>query len=297
MNIIGHKKISLGISSVLVIASIFMIFMFGFQLGIDFTGGTLWQIKFKDTKITKTELNEYFLLKGETGASVTAASGESFLIRLKEIDEAMHQALLSDVKNKFGDLEELQFETIGSTIGEEVQSRAITAFILVLITISLYVAFVFRKVSKPVSSWKYGIIALVTLFHDAIIPTGLMVVLRRFIHVEIDTNFIVAILVVIGFSIHDTIVVFDRIRENLILKKDTREKFEDIVNLSVNQTIVRSLNTSLTLVVVLVALLFLGSASLTNFILVILAGTIIGTYSSILVASPLLTLWKGNNKS
>ncbi|MEK7641173.1 MAG: protein translocase subunit SecF, partial [Patescibacteria group bacterium] len=163
---------------------------------------------------------------------------------------------------------------------------------LVLLAISLYVAFAFRKVSKPVSSWKYGIITLITLFHDALVPAGMFAVLGRLLNLEVDTNFVVAILVVVGFSVHDTIVVFDRIRENLRIAGSNVGDFSSLVNSSINQTFARSINTSLTLILTLVALYFLGPAALQYFVLTILVGVVMGTYSSIFIASPLLTVVK-----
>ena len=159
-----------------------------------------------------------------------------------------------------------------------------------LIGISLFIAFAFRKVSRPIRSWKYGVVTLVTLFHDVVIPAGLFAYLGRFYGVEADTNFIVALLVVMGFSVHDTIVVFDRIRENLLLGREGAGLAE-VVNKSINETLARSINTSVTLVLVLVALLLFGPATLTYFVLAILVGVILGTYSSIFVASPLLVIW------
>src|SRR3989344_4842638 len=183
MDIIKYKYIFLTFSGVLVLASIVSIAVFGLKQGIDLAGGTLWQIK----------------------------------IVVKEISEQDHQKYLDVLKQELGQIEELRFESIGSSIGNELRRRAIWAFILVLTGISAYVAFAFRKVSYPVKSWKYGIITLVTLFHDAVIPVGLYAFLGWFRGAEVDTNFIVALLVIIGFSVHDTIVVFDRIREKLKL--------------------------------------------------------------------------------
>ncbi len=162
---------------------------------------------------------------------------------------------------------------------------------MVLVGISLYVAFAFRKVSRPISSWKYGIITLVTLFHDVSIPAGFLVVLGKLKGVEIDTNSLVALLVIMGFSVHDTIVVFDRIRENLLLDRG-RSDFGTVINNSVNQTMARSINTSLTLFLVLIALFIFGPITLKYFILTLLIGTIAGAYSSIFVASPLLQVWQ-----
>jgi preprotein translocase subunit SecF len=294
MNIIKKKFWFLSVSGTLLIASIGAIALFGFRPGIDFSGGTLWQIRFTEKEVTLPEVKEFFVKDlGIENAIITAeTSGDSFVARVPEIKEQDHAAYLTKATKTFGAVDELRFETIGAAVGKELRGKAITAFILVLVGISIYIAFAFRKVSRPVSSWKYGIITLLTLFHDALIPAGLFAVLGRLMHVEVDTNFIVAILVVMGFSVHDTIVVFDRIRENLRLAGSSKFDFDELVNKSVNQTMARSINTSLTLVLVLIALYFFGSETLKYFVLTIGVGTIFGTYSSIFVASPLLTMWR-----
>ncbi len=293
MNIIGHKSIFLSVSGFLALAGVIVIAVFGFKPGIDFAGGTLWQVAFPDGGILKDELSGFLETDlGVSGAVVSEGEGNSFLIRASEIGESSHQNHLLSLQAKFGKIDELSFQTIGSAVGGELRRRAITAFVLVLLAISFYIAFAFRKVSRPVASWKYGLITLITLFHDALIPAGLMAVLGRTVNAEIDTNFIVAILVVMGFSVHDTIVVFDRVRENLRVAGSSVKDFSALVNASINQTIARSVNTSLTLVLVLLALLAFGPAHLMYFVLIITVGTIVGTYSSIFVASPLLTLWR-----
>jgi preprotein translocase subunit SecF len=294
MNIIGRKKIYLTISGAAVLASIAAIAVFGLRPGIDFTGGTLWQFSFSEGGVTRERTADFFRDELQIANAVITPepSSGSFLVRIPELTEEMHQDFSERIRLGLGNFEELRFETIGAAIGSEIRTRSITAFLLVLIAISLYIAFAFRKVSRPVSSWKYGAITLATLFHDAIIPAGLFAVLGVLRNVEIDANFIVAILVVMGFSVHDTIVVFDRIRENLNLRRSEREEFQSLVNTSVNQTIARSVNTSLTLVLVLVALSVFGAPSLRYFVLAIMVGTVVGTYSSIFVASPLLTIWK-----
>ena len=215
------------------------------------------------------------------------SESQSYLIKLGHISEEEHQQYLTALKNKFGDMEELRYETIGPTIGKELKGKAVWAVILVILGISLYVAYAFRKVSYPVKSWKYGIITLITLFHDVIVSVGALALLGWKFGVELDTKFIVALLVIIGFSVHDTIVVFDRIRENLLLDSG-RKDLKEIINDSVRQTFVRSVNTSLTLVLTLLALFFYGPLSLKYFVLLIMTGTIIGTYSSIFIASPSL---------
>ncbi|MEK7554427.1 MAG: protein translocase subunit SecF [Patescibacteria group bacterium] len=295
MQIIKNKWWFLGVSGLLVAASIGAIAIHGFKFGIDFSGGTLWQIDFEKNP-TRDDLVSLVSTDTDLSGSTVTEEGESgsgvFFFRTPELTEAKHQEVANALRAQFGGFEELGFQTIGSSIGAELRSKAITAFLLVLIGISLYIAFAFRKVSRPVASWKYGIITLLTLFHDALIPAGIFAILGALKGVEVDTNFIVAILVVMGFSVHDTIVVFDRIRENIRISDVGRSDFDELVNRSVNQTMARSINTSLTLVLVLIALYFFGAPNLQYFIFAIGIGTIVGTYSSIFVASPLLTLWR-----
>ena len=255
MKIIENRKYFLSLSGILVLASLAAIIVFGLRTGIDLKGGAEWQISFPSS----------------TAATI--------------INEEPLMAVF-DNTNK-----EKKFSSIGPTIGAELRRKSIFAIVAVLFAISFYIAWAFRKVSEPVKSWKYGVVTLITLFHDVMIPTGLLVVLGIWRGVEIDSNFIVALLVVMGFSVHDTIVVFDRIRENLLLNRN-RHKLDEVINYSVKETMVRSINTSLTLVLVLLTMLFFGPESLFYFILTILVGTIFGTYSSIFVASPLLFVWQ-----
>ncbi len=302
MNIIGNRKIFLSIAGILVLASFLAIGIFGLKPGIDFSGGTMWQIKQttnnlqQTTQATSDELKNFFQadLKIEDVIIFPAENG-GFVVRLPHISEDAHQQYLSALRNKFGDIEELSFQNIGPAVGEELKNSAFWAIAMVLLGISLYIAFAFRKVSYPIKSWKYGIITLLSLLHDIIIPAGLLAVLGKYLGIEIDTNFIVALLVIMGFSVHDTIVVFDRIRENLMFQKG---KFDlaEIINNSINQTFVRSVNTSLTLILTLLTMFFFGPITLKYFILTILVGVVMGTYSSIFVASPLLLIFrsKGN---
>ena len=294
MNIIKYRGIFLSISAALVLASIAALLIFGFRPAIDFTGGTLWQVRISDTSpVTEQRISGVLATTGGVDSPIVykELTSDSFLIKTQALSEADHQRLSGVLKNAFSSVEEMQFQSIGPTIGDQLRSRAIWAGILVLLGISLYIAFAFRKVSYPVSSLKYGIVTLVALFHDAIIPMGILAVLGKTHGIEIDTNFVVAILVIIGFSVHDTIVVFDRIRENLLLHRAGKQSFDATVNESIVQTMARSINTSLTLVLMLVALVIFGPANLRVFTGVLLIGTIFGTYSSIFIASPLLTLW------
>lgn len=283
------------------VLSILAVLFFGFKQGIDFQGGALLNLEIPGN-VTSQNLETFFHDKLGANVTVISGSGNGFLIRLEAISEDNHQLYIKQLNQEFPGVKELSFQSIGPTIGKELQKSSMLALVFVLLGISAYIAFAFRKASRPVSSWKYGVVTLVSLLHDIVIPAGLVAFLGRTHGMEIDTNFIVALLVIMGFSVHDTIVVFDRIRENLIhpptkivssggVNVKDRYNFNVIVNTSINETFARSLNTSLTLIVVLVALLLFGPVTLTNFVLILLVGVTSGTYSSIFVASPLLTLW------
>lgn len=192
-------------------------------------------------------------------------------------------------KQEEGDIEEVRFESIGPTIGKELREKTVYAIILVVLSIVFYIAWVFRKVSKPVASWKYGVVTILALVHDIVIPVGIFSLLGYYFGLEVNAPFVAALLTILGYSVNDTIVVFDRIRENLL--KRGHEDFQSVVNDSINQTIVRSINTSLTTLLVLVAILFFGGATIRDFVLTLIIGIISGTYSSIFIASPLLVTW------
>lgn len=292
LNIIGKRKIYLAVSGFLVSLAVLAVVLFGFRQGIDFTGGALWQFKLPaDTTSEQVQTAFQTDLKIQDAKITFDLKNQVFFVRIPNLAEAEHQAFASDLKTKFGSFEEQSFQSIGPSVGADLKQKSILSLILVLLGISFYIAFAFRKVYQPVSSWKYGFVTLFTLFHDVAIPAGLLAVLGHFGTIEIDTNFIVALLVVMGFSVHDTIVVFDRIRENLLLSR-MKKSFGEIVNESVNQTLARSINTSFTLILVLLALLFLGPVNLHYFVLTLLVGVTTGIYSSIFVASPLLYIWQ-----
>ena len=215
------------------------------------------------------------------------------MLRYKETDEAVHQNIINILateaeKNKI-QFEERRFSSIGPTIGAELKQKSVKAIIIVLLGISLYIAWAFRKVSQPISSWRYGVVTLIALFHDLVIPIGLFAYLGHFYGVEVGANFITALLVILGFSVHDTIVVFDRIRENL--KRYSHLSFMPLVNQSIRETLVRSLNTSLTVLVTLSALYIFGGENLKYFVLALIVGIFSGTYSSVFIAAPLLITW------
>jgi len=293
-DIIGKRKIYYTISAVFIVASIIALFLWGLEFGIDFKGGSILEVAYPGNK--RPETNQIIdslkpLKLNDLRISPVGDNGANF--RFKETDEATHQEI---IKILGGNIEERRFSSIGPTIGTELKQKSIKAIIIVLFGISLYIAWAFRKVSKPLSSWRYGVATLVALFHDLVIPVGLFAFLGHFYGVEIGTNFIVALLVILGFSVHDTIVVFDRIRENL--KRYVSLDFVSLINQSVNETLMRSINTSLTVLLTLLALYVFGGESIRYFVLALMVGIFSGTYSSIFIASPLLASWfKVLNKS
>jgi len=226
----------------------------------------------------------------DVGQPVIQPAGEQDIqLRLKHLDEDQHQALWQALKIKYPDVTELRFDAIGPTVGEELRQKAIQGLAIALFAILIYVALAFRKVSAPIKSWKYGTVTLFTAFHDVIVPVGVFSVLGHFFGWEIGTSFIAAVLTILGYSITDTIVVMDRIRENLQKRTGT---FEDIVEASVHQTLLRSFNTSMATLLTLTAIEIFGGASLREFTLTLIIGIAVGTYSSIFIASPLLVTWE-----
>ena len=283
------RKLYFTFSGILIIASIFALALWGLRLGIDFKGGSLLFGEFGQKSPSREEISTA-LESLDLGELIIQSSGErGVILRFKEIDETKHQQLLIVLNKISGDFLEKSFESIGPSIGRELSTNAFKAIALVLVLIVGYIAFAFRKVSYPLASWKYGVAALVALFHDVIIPLGLFAVLGRFYNIEISSGFIAAILTVLGYSVHDSIIVFDRIRENLI--KHQGRSFDETVDKSVNQTFTRSLNTSLTVILVLLAIYFLGGESMKYIALVLMVGIAVGTYSSIFIGSTLLVSW------
>ena len=287
MDIIGKRKIYYAISGIFIAISIIALLLWGLRLGIDFKGGSILEVAYSDNKRPGTNqiIDSLKPLK-LNDLRISPVGDNGVNLRFRETDEATHQEIL---KILGGNIEERRFSSIGPTIGTELKQKSIKAVIIVLFGISLYVAWAFRKVSKPLSYWRYGLVTLFALFHDLVIPIGLFAFLGRFYDVEIGTNFIVALLVILGFSVHDTIVVFDRIRENL--KRYVSLDFGPLVNQSVKETLVRSINTSFTVLLTLLALYVFGGESLRYFVLALMVGIFSGTYSSIFIASPLLVSW------
>lgn len=287
-NIIGTMKYWTTISVLSVIAAIAVWFMWGLNLGIDFTGGTAMQIDFpQDQKPSIEEVQTTLNEIGIADAHIQTAGESGYLFKAQQMSNEQRQ----DVLNRFKDrkITEQSYASVGPSLGAELKSKATTALILVLLTIVAYISYVFRNVSKgPVRSWVYGVSAIVSLMHDILVVMGVFIVLGHFFDIQIDSLFVTALLTILGFSVHDTIIVYDRIREEL--KHYPKYDFHTIVNNSVNNTMARSLNTSLTVLLVLLALYFFGGASIQHFVLALIIGILSGSYSSIFIASPLLLL-------
>jgi preprotein translocase subunit SecF len=285
MNFSRFRYFYLGLALVLMVAAIGVIATYGFRLGIDFTGGALWEVSIEQPVTNERLASTLGTAIGDTVEVAVDASSGHFLVRIGDASPEVYGKVRQIVSEQFGTYTEHSYQSIGPSVSGKLRTGAFLAIFMVLLLISLYIVFSFRKANGPVGGWAYGVATLLSLFHDVAIPAVVIGVLGHYGQVEVDTNFIVALLVIMGFSVHDTIVVFDRIRENV---GTMRGSFAEIVNASVRQTLARSLNTSFTLVLVLVALLILGPATLYYFVLILLIGVLTGAYSSIFVASPVL---------
>lgn len=282
MNSLMQYKFQYFIVSLLIILpGLYFLITSGLTLGIDFTGGTLLEYQF-EKQVNTDDLKKYGL--------VTQSGESSYIIRTKPLQQNQINDIKKSLTDQYGKVVDRREEFVGPVIGAELSKKAMIAVALASLVIVLYIAFSFRKIPKPQSAWRFGIAAVVALTHDILVVVGVFAILGKFLRVEIDTLFITALLTIIGFSVHDTIVVFDRIRENLI--KQPGKKFIEIANLSVIQTLGRSLNTSLTVVFVLIALLLFGGQTLIWFVVALLVGIISGTYSSIFNATALLVWWE-----
>lgn len=291
MNIIGKKYFYFLISLIIIIPGIISLSLYGLNMSIEFTGGTLITVSLPSTaNQAYSEKIKTILQKEKINASSLQLSGSSINIRTKFMDQKQDAKFISDLQSQIPGAKQKEFQTVGPVIGSEITLNAIKALIISSILIVLYITWSFRRVPKPASSLRFGISAVVALIHDVLVLLGLFSILGHFFGVEVDSLFVTAILTVIGFSVHDTIVVFDRIRENL--RRYGGENFSEVVNDSILQTLDRSLNTSLTVVLVLIALLLFGGESIRWFVVALLIGVISGTYSSIFNASPLLVLWQ-----
>lgn len=289
MNLMKYKVAYFIFSTILILPGLYFLITSGLKFGIDFTGGALLEYRFEET-VSSDELNKVITDSGAEVGQITSAGDNVYIIKTKPLEQDKINSIKANLTNKFGNVEERRIENVGPVIGNELKQKAIYALIVSIVAIVLYIAFSFRKVPKPTSSLRFGVAAIFALLHDVLIVVGAFAILGHFLGVEVDTLFMTAILTIIGFSVHDTIVVFDRIRENLL--KNIGSKFESVANISVVQTLGRSLNTSLTVVFVLTALLLFGGESIRWFVVALLIGIISGTYSSIFNATALLAWWE-----
>jgi len=284
---IKYRKIFYSLSMVLAVLTVASIVSFGVNWGIDFTGGTVLETSYEDTLPTIGQVKEELVALGVTGATVQQQGDNTLVIKMQAIDEPTHQKVTEKLKELGKVVEGTEsFEAIGPVIGNELKSKIKTVAILALLSILIYIAIAFRKVSYPVKSYVYGLTGIVALFHDVMIPVGVWAFLGRYFGYEITIPIITALLTVFGYSINDTVVVFDRIRENL--SKERSLSFKEVINKSLNQTFARSINTSITVLIVLVALFVLGGSTLKPFALALIIGVALGTYSSVFLASPLV---------
>ena len=295
MLFIRYRNIFFGLIGALSVASVVLLAVFGLNLGTDFTGGALIEARYANERPAQAELTEVLTTAGLENPSVRA-SENGFIIRSAPLSEEARAALPGTIEESGGTIERLT--DVGPSLGKELRTKALYALALVVLCIVLYVAFAFRKVSEPVSSWVYGLITIVTLIHDVLVPVGAFALFGYLWGAQVDTLFVTAVLTILGYSVHDTIVVFDRTRENLRINTEARRKedFEIVAGRAIEQTFVRSINTSLSTLLALGALFVFGPEATRDFALTLVIGVVAGTYSSIALATPLLVAyerWKG----
>ncbi len=280
INLMKYKFLFFAISLFVIIPGIFSLAKYGLKLSIDFTGGTLLEIK--NEKVENRNLASI--------GTVQKTSSNSYIVRTKPMGVKEKNKIIADLEKTYGKIEVERFETVGPTVGKELTIKAIQAVAVASVVIILYIAYAFREIPKPYSPWKFGASAVVALLHDVLVVVGVFSILGHFLNVEVDALFVTALLTVIGFSVHDTIVVFDRVRENL--RKMIKTPFEEVVNVSILQTLVRSINTSLTALIMMGAIIIFGGESIKWFAIALFIGIFSGTYSSIFNAAPLLVVWE-----
>jgi preprotein translocase subunit SecF len=289
MKLLNYYKYLFALSGIVLILGVISLAVFHLKLGVDFKGGTSTEIQFK-APFDQNKVREVLAADGLKNFQLQTTGDNGLIIKTEVIDQKEHDKITADIRAQVGDFEEKQFTVIGPTIGKQLERNALYQLALVSLGIVLYISYAFRRVTKPITAWQFGVAAIVALLHDLLVVLGIFSLLGHFRGVEIDSLFVTAMLTVLGFSVHDTIVVFDRIRENL--KIYAGQSIDFVVNHSISQTMVRSLNTSLTVLFVLLALLLFGGETIRYFVLALFIGVLTGTYSSIFVASPILVIWQ-----
>ena len=289
MYIVQHRALFFWITGIILAAALGAISFFGLPLGIDFTGGSLMHVGYQ-TEVPPLTIIEAQVATVPLGTvSVRSAGTNAVSIRTRTQTPAEHEAILSAISST-ASTTELSYTSVGPALGSQFATKALWAILAVVLVIASYIAFAFRRVSRPISSWYYGLTVIAILGHDLIIPAGFYAILAHFTGVQVDALFITALLALLGYSVNDTIIIFDRVREHLAHneKTNTKEPFELTVGKSIDETMTRSINMSLTVVLALGALVLFGAPATRDFSLVMLVGVIAGTYSSILLAAPLL---------
>jgi preprotein translocase subunit SecF len=279
------------VSMGLTVIAIILVATFGLRFGIDFKGGSVMQIVFNDNRPSTDDLAKTLsVIPNVSNVSISPFASKGDLVRLNSVTEQTHQDILKAVTAKYGKVTENSFDSIGPTIGNELKQKSIVSIIILLLAVTIYLAIVFRKLSKVLSSWAVGMAAIVALIHDVLIPTGVFAVLGHYYGIEITGVFVAAALTILGYSVSDSVVVFDRVREN-VLRFGSKEDFGTLVHKSVMQTLVRSINTTLATLLTVLAVYFFGGESIKYFSLALIIGIFSGAYSSIFVAAPILVWW------
>lgn len=281
------------------IASIALLFTWGLKQGIDFAGGSILEVSYPDGRPDMVEAQTRVNNLAIGNYSIRPIGDNGYVARTRFLSEDERVALLNSLSlNGSEKMVEERFNSIGPTVGQELKTKAYIAIAISILAIVLFIAFAFRKVSKPVSSWKYGIVSIIALIHDILIPTGAFVILIKYAGAEVDMLFVSALLAILGYSINDTIIVFDRIRENLDLvhRGRVRDSFEHTIGKSLNQTYRRSFNTAFTTILAVFALYLFGGAVTQNFALTLMVGIAAGTYSSIFLAPQILLFLSGEKQ-
>ena len=284
--IIRYKHYFYTFSAGLIALSVFALAYWGLPLGIDFEGGSILEVE----GVANRESLETAVDEVADSFTIQSIGDNIFSIRMDEIDDSTKKSLIQTLEQDNPDLVQLRFESIGPSIGSETTQRSLYAIVAVAIAIVAYMAFAFRKLSYPLASWQYGVITLIALCHDILITFGVVAIFAHFTGQDIGVPFVAALLTVLGYSVNDTIVVFDRVRENM-RRALGQTSFAEVVDKSTRETIVRSLNSSLTTLLVLVAIFLFGGESLALFMVALITGVAIGTYSSLAIASPLVVDW------
>lgn len=287
INFLKYRKIYYFLSGVLALVSLGALVIFGLNLGIDFKGGAILELKFAtrpENLVIQKELTEFSL--GEV--TIQPIGEKNVILRFRDIDEETHQEIISSL-NEISEVEEVRFENIGPVISKEMRSKTLILIFVSVLAMFIYMTVAFRKIPPPISGWQFGIVSIVTLFFDILIPLGLLAFLGKFYNVQFTIPTVTALLTILGYTMNDKVIVLDRTRENLL--RTSERSFDKLVNQSLNQVLSRSLSTGSCSLLVLLVLFFFGGETLKYFSLILFVGILIGTYSSLFLASPILVTW------